>query len=398
MSAKVSGKRRARESLHTSATGCVPSASPSVPERRRATRHVPARAKHPLPSASPSNSRRVAAAPMPARAIKLVPLAEIPNVGGAGHIPVARKGQDDDARASNLTSDLHLIRELYGQRRDLLGVQTGMTNRLKAIVKAKAGLAPDAMVSEELIRTTDYPPLTTLLQARGTVAEHIVSLEGAMTKCVVKMPAYAFWEGIRGLGPLGLALIIGEAGNLADYATHSKLWRRFGLHVGGGKAYYVKRAGMTGEAWEAAGYCPRRRSVVYQITDSLLKSQIRKDKADPTKRIALGPYGELYLARKAREHEKARAEGLIVRPAGKIPKADAHMYRSEGHIHNRAARYVGKKLLRDLWKNWKREATLGMPKGHLSRASRSPSIPAGRAIKRMPAMAETCLPSSPALP
>ena len=213
-----------------------------------------------------------------------------------------------------------------------------------------------------------------------------------------QVPAYALWEGIRGLGPLGLALILGEAGNPADYATHSKFWRRMGLHVGGGKAFYVKRAGMTGEAWEAAGYCPRRRSVVYQITDSLLKSQIRKDKADPTKRIALGPYGALYLARKAREHEKARAEGLTVRPAGKIPKADAHMYRSEGHIHNRAARYVGKKLLRDLWKVWRREAIDTLPKGHDVDASRSPSIPAGRANDRVPAMAGDGLPSSPALP
>ena len=186
MSAKVSGKRRARESLHTSATECVPSASPSVPERRRAMHGMPAKATGHVPSVSPSNSRRVAAAPMPARAIKLVPLAEIPNVGGAGQSQYARKGHHEFARVSNLNSDLHLIRELYGQRRDLLGVQTGMTNRLKAIVKARGGLAPDAPVSEELIRTTDYPPLTTLLQARGTVAEHIVSLEGAMTKCVVK--------------------------------------------------------------------------------------------------------------------------------------------------------------------------------------------------------------------
>ena len=120
-----------------------------------------------------------------------LPPAEIPNVGGAGQSQYARKGHHELARVSNLNSDLHLIRELYGQRRELLGVQTGMTNRLKAIVKAKAGLAPDAMVSEELIRTTDYPPLATLLQARGTVAKHIGSLDDAMTKCVVNVPAYA---------------------------------------------------------------------------------------------------------------------------------------------------------------------------------------------------------------
>ncbi|MBW8078732.1 MAG: hypothetical protein GJU76_11815 [Gallionella sp.] len=164
------------------------------------------------------------------------------------------------------------------------------------------------------------------------------------------------------------------------------MWRRFGLHVGGGKAFYTKRAGMSADDWMAAGYCPRRRSLIYQLTDSLLKSQLRKVTKDPDdeRRVALGRYGEIYLARKQLEREKATAEGLTVAPAAKIPKSCAEQYRSDGHIHNRAARYVGKKLLRDLWKAWKREAIQTLPKGQFVDASRSPSQQAAGAVGRAP--------------
>ena len=134
------------------------------------------------------------------------------------------------------------------------------------------------------------------------------------------------------------------------------------------------------------------------MTDSLLKAQIRKDENDPDKRVALGEYGALYLREKARQQEKAKAEGLTVCPAAKIPAKAASKYRSEGHIHNRAARYVGKKLLRDLWKVWRREARLATPKGQLDVASRSPSTSAGRVIPPMPARASVSLPSPPSSP
>lgn len=301
--------------------------------------------------------------------------------------------------ASDLTANLSRVFLLYEQRRDLLATASGMTNRLKALTKIRRGLPVSAKVSEAMIQDTDYPPIDTLLLARGVLRDHLGKIETQLEKLAEELPAYAsFWKPTRGLSGLGLALIVGEAGNLAEYDTHSQLWRRFGLHVGGGQAYYTKRSGMSPEAWSKAGYCPRRRSLVYQLTDSLLKGQIRKDEHDPDKRIALGDYGALYLREKERQREKAKAEGLTVCAAAKIPAKDAHKYRSDGHIHNRAARYVGKKLLRDLWKVWRREAMFEMPKGHGWIASRSPSTSAGRASIEVSTMASVRLPSPPPPP
>lgn len=296
-----------------------------------------------------------------------------PKIGVRSLAENAINGHTAIAPISDPSRIISVITVLYEQRRDLLGTAVGLTNRLKALTKTRRGLERDAKVSEEMISETDYPPLQTLLAARGYINDHLKVIAKELEKLAVGLPAYQqLWEPTSGLGALGLALIVGEAGNLSNYSNHSKLWKRMGLHVLDGRALFTKRSGMTAEQWEKAGYCPRRRSVIYQIVDSLMKSQLRKNKETGIVK-AIGAYGEVYLARKLHEIEKARAEGLAVVPANRIPKGRADEYRSEGHVHNRSSRYVGKKLLRDLWKVWRREATGTMSKAHDEIASRPPS-------------------------
>jgi hypothetical protein len=40
-------------------------------------------------------------------------------------------------------------------------------------------------------------------------------------------------------------------------------------------------------------------------------------------------------------------------PAAKIPAKNKELYRSDGHVHNRAKRYMEKRLIRDLWRAWR---------------------------------------------
>ena len=384
--------------------GQTEDASPSTPnsegsgQRRIARKGLPAGASPPAPSNGKgghgiiaSNGRGVRAAP---------PVSIPPKRGKGGQANDAKNGQQHLAAPPALSPTIDRVFLLYEQRRDLLSTASGMTNRLKALTKIRRGLPVSAKVSEAMILETPYPPIDTLLSARGVLRDHLGKIEKELEQFAEDLPAYAsFWKPQRGLSGLGLALIAGEAGDLAGYSTHSKLWRRFGLHVDGvGRAYWKRRPGLSAEDWEMAGYCPRRRSIIFQLTDSLLKAQIRKDEHDPDKRVALGEYGALYLREKARQQEKAKAEGLTVCPAAKIPAKAASKYRSEGHIHNRAARYVGKKLLRDLWKVWRREASHTEPKGHADVASRSPSKSAGRVILPVPARASVSLPSPPSSP
>ena len=393
--------------LPARASVCMPSALPSNSGGRgKANRRLPAKASSIVPSpgrrSSKSGKRGKAIESVPAKAKLTQPSSASPDLKARrGGQPVgASNGHGVHASPPALSPTIDRVFLLYEQRRDLLSTASGMTSRLKALTKIRRGLPVSAKVSEAMIIETDYPPIDTLLSARSVLRDHLGKIEKQLERFAQDLPAYAsYWKPQRGLSGLGLALIAGEAGDLGGYSTHSKLWRRFGLHVdGGGRAYWKRRPGLSDEDWETAGYCPRRRSIIFQLTDSLLKAQIRKDENDPEKRVALGEYGALYLREKARQQEKAKAEGLTVCPAAKIPAKSASKYRSDGHIHNRAARYVGKKLLRDLWKVWRREATDDLPIGHSTHASRSPSKSAGRVTVQLPARASASVPSPPSSP
>jgi len=145
-----------------------------------------------------------------------------------------------------------------------------------------------------------------------------------------------FGKQIHGFGSLSLAAIIGEAGDLSIYSNPAKLWKRMGLALIGNER---QRKCVDKEKAEQHGYSPRRRSVMFVIGDNIVKGK--------------SAYRTVYDERKLREIEKAKEEGLTVAPAAKIPKGKHAAYRSEGHIHLRAKRYMEKRLLRDLWRAWR---------------------------------------------
>jgi hypothetical protein len=161
-----------------------------------------------------------------------------------------------------------------------------------------------------------------------------------MGKLARALPVYGWVEKARGFGDVSLAVIVAEAGDLANYATHSKLWKRMGVAVMGD----VRQGGLaknaSKDAWIAHGYNRQRRSKLWNIGDALIKAQVRKvrseDGEDEGERTSIGDYGAAYLSRKAYE---------MVR--------DPEM--SKMHAHRRAQRYAEKKLLRDLWTAWRVE-------------------------------------------
>lgn len=174
-----------------------------------------------------------------------------------------------------------------------------------------------------------------LLEARSMVASQRKIVEKMMVKHAEKLPVYEiFVKPIIGMGALGLAQIIGEAGDLSMYPNPAKLWKRMGLGLVGNE-----RQRKVTDAAQALlhGYSPQRRSMMFVIGDSLLKKQ--------------NAYRDLYLARKQYEIEKTESEGLQVLPANKIKKGMEA--RSVMHVHRRSQRYVEKRLLRDLWRAWR---------------------------------------------
>ena len=171
-----------------------------------------------------------------------------------------------------------------------------------------------------------------------------------MERLAKSLPVWSSWgEGIKGFGARSLAVIVGEAGNLSNYPTKAHLWKRMGLAVMDG----IRQGGLSknagADAWVAHGYSKQRRSRVWTIGDSMVKTD--------------GPYRAVYLARKEYERERAEREGLTVAPSAKIPKKDADRYISDGHVHRRAQRYMEKKMLRDLWVAWRRTRAIVSPDG-----------------------------------
>lgn len=182
----------------------------------------------------------------------------------------------------------------------------------------KSGVPPYA--NDDLIdETMGYA--TGLFQQRDHNTAHKKDQEKALKKLAQQLPVWPWVESINGFGAVGLGLIIGETGDLSDYPKKGHLFKRLGCAVINDER---QRRVTNAELAIEHGYNPERRSLVWQITDSLLKKK--------------NVYKELYDQRKALEFTKPEVQ------AATAPL----MY-----AHKRAMRYAGKRLIYDLYKVWR---------------------------------------------
>lgn len=155
-------------------------------------------------------------------------------------------------------------------------------------------------------------------------------VESEMRKLAKSLPVHLWTENIKGFGELGLAVVVGEAGDLSNYSTKERLWKRLGLAVIDGERQQMR---TNPEQAAAHGYYPRRRSEIWNIADSMFKNQWSGAKegreAGPT-----GPYGEVYQRRKT---HTATREGWSLK-----------------RRDDDARRIMSKALVEDLWRVWNR--------------------------------------------
>jgi len=232
--------------------------------------------------------------------------------------------------------------------------------RLDAMLKAgEVSEGQHRQRTKSLDTVTDDPladmleaPIFATLQGR----EAFDRLEADDTKELERLgrqlpiwPEFADVPGIRGQT---LATIVGEAGDLGCYANPGKLWKRMGLALVRGNRQGAPGKNATKDDWIEHGYNAARRSRMWNIGQALVKT-------------TASPYRQVYLDRKQVELDKAAAEGLTVKPAAQIKKAEQDQCRSVGHVANRAQRYMEKRLLRDVWQAWRRANGLVLPKDGL---------------------------------
>ncbi len=244
------------------------------------------------------------------------------------------------------------IKEHHKQREDFLRARIRLTHQVKAITRRlcrceACGYAlckpcqrsADALW-KALATDADHPLLDKAIPWCGPLLEAADSLEGSIKRtekrlrdAARQLPVFPWVESVRGLDALGLAQIVGEAGDLSRYPNPAKLWARMGVGIrpDGTRQRLVKG--------EQGNYSPARRSILYRVGSSLV--------------FAGGEYKELFDKRKDVETVKAELRGLRVVPAARIPKGEEDRFMSEGHRRNRAQRYMEKRLLRDLWRAWK---------------------------------------------
>lgn len=267
----------------------------------------------------------------------------VPCNGGSGH-------------SHRDTNRIAFIRTLYKQRNDIIRAHGNLTRQVISICRHAVGfntfLPKDERAAAEkrgnaLLKALkeNSPEAAIVMDSAGFLMQAIEQagftkqkalIERNMEKSVRGLGMEAFIAETKGFSATQLANIIGEAGDLANYATVARLWKRMGMAVINGKRQ--SKQSDVGLAFDH-GYNPVRRSAMWNIGESLIKAQIRSPKDDDGKKngesIAIGYYGQVYLERKA-------------------DYAARHPEKTKAHIHNDAKRYMEKRLLRNLWKAWNR--------------------------------------------
>lgn len=189
--------------------------------------------------------------------------------------------------------------------------------------------------------------------------EQIKAISSNLEKAVKQLPIYRHWikqpENPQrcGVGAGNIGHIIGEMHDLADFGTVGKMWKYLGLAViDGQRQRYVKDAI---EATQIQRYVGRRRAIVWNMEGNIIKAQgarIRLDTDDKNK-APTGPRRNMGTAKYHyfRIYEDRKAYELETHP--ELKDFDPKTKRGGAkHIANRAQRYMGKRVLEDLWVAW----------------------------------------------
>jgi len=188
--------------------------------------------------------------------------------------------------------------------------------------------------------------------------------ESAMEKLTEHLPVAEWIKGVRGAGALGLATIVAEAGDLANYPNPAKLWKRLGFapydgHAGSSwKRQTWRPRTLTAEEWIANPFSGERYALMHQIIVWLVNAQwIGKAKTESGEGEPNGPYGEIYAAR--RKHTM-----------------QTHPDWTDGHRRMDALRVTMKAFLKDLHVEWRNPRAPVEEKPNRKRTTKSAQIEA----------------------
>lgn len=208
--------------------------------------------------------------------------------------------------------------------------------RIKATIEKAEGQSVPA-INDGLSRSAFEAVSVVVLanqKSRMTWDELRIDAEKAMEKLAKQLPVWSWVKGVKGVGPLGLAVIAAEAvgkdaDDLGQWRNRANLQKHLGLGI---VRDGTRQRKMTEKAAAIEhGYSPRRRAQCWAFLDDvMLRSQWQG--GEPVQ-----IYGQYYRDKKA---EYLRRWGNEKGGAAHADKA--------------ARRYMAKMFIRDLYNAWRR--------------------------------------------
>lgn len=235
---------------------------------------------------------------------------------------------------------------------NVLGYSTQMEEAERKALREKAKAIIKAICKGG---THEHPVILALVQAASfgldAFKRQRLAYEKEMEKLAKQLPVAEWVNGQnqRGFGIPGLAIIVGELGDLNGYPNPGKIWKRMGCapfesrgEMKMSSTWRGSKPSLSAAEWEDNGYSPRRRAVAFNLGDGLLKQN------------GGGPYRKRY------DEVKLRCQEL--HPDWKWNKCDGckgagceKCYQTGkqcGHAHNHAHLLMTKLLLKNLWIEW----------------------------------------------
>jgi Transposase IS116/IS110/IS902 family len=297
-------------------------------------------------------------------------------VQGATATPAKDHMKPSQAVPGSFSSVIEAIRAHHRERRFAMGIQQVLDRKLESFIRInktdwhvldddetreKANKEVAALIKRARKGKGD-PSIILIVgltdKARAPADAERKRHELEMESLAEQLPVAAWVKSVPGFGLLGLATIIAETGDLANYPNVAKVSKRLGYAPYDGLAgsswkrekWRNGRPALTAEQWIENPFSGRRYALIHMISLWLKNKQwIGAKKTDDGVGKPNGCYGEVYATRRAHT-------------------AQTHPDWSKKHSHMDGLRIMMKEVLKDLWLVW----------NHVERKPRGPNSDSGR--------------------